>query len=86
MLPHFSYADNPRPDDPVRVIGTGTDTAGTYFPTVELEAAQACVYSKEECTGQYANGDIKVEKNTMVCAGQDSGKVDALVGTRVVHC
>lgn len=82
MLPRFSYADNPRPDDPVRaqVIGTGTDTVGTYFPTAELEAAQACVYSNEECTGQYAIRDIKVDKNTMVCAAQDSGKVDACGG------
>lgn len=75
-----TIATNPKPDDIVIVVGMGSDTAGVFFPTSKLHAADVLVYSYDECSKRYAIRNFDVAKDTMICAGRNSGGVDSCYG------
>ena len=75
-----TIATNPQPEDLVTVVGMGSDTAGAFFPTSKLRAADVLVYSYEECSMRYAIRNFSVAKDTMICAGRNNGGIDSCSG------
>jgi trypsin len=71
---------NPQPKDLVTVIGMGTNRVGQYTPTPRLQSVQVMVYSYEECARRYSIRNFKLDPNVMVCAGLDTGGMDACIG------